>query len=416
MNEKFWVKFLRKMVRSPEDVPVFIGTQFQKNSMFAAVRTWPLWRDEKPLRKAISLLRLRWQPGQERLRSVAHEIFVHEVFGKEQDLGPELLDLITWHQSQEWDLNDLTPTDIEKADALSAFTVSTRIRLSKFESSPTRNLRLAHFTPFLMPLPFAMIVKVPVISFQHFLDVDHTFAFNSIRASKHPYADDLISYLYEILFLQQKIAVQLHELISNTSNVKNTKKENVLMNSEVDAIMIADSVFSYLKASLEKTIAMVGLVFEVRSLDSMKTHKQKMAALNRAIPDTQKRTDYGAFLLSFVDSDTLSELNNFRAGLLHKKGISGLQPHKYVNNATPEQELLSIFGFLHQQHAKNTAVLLSSLALLTDQLVLLEPPKITPAEIFSQFEQSIVKIAARIMKAMEDFDCEDDRTQETSND
>jgi hypothetical protein len=66
---------------------------------------------------------------------------------------------------------------------------------------------------------------------------------------------------------------------------------------------------------------------------------------------------------------------------LHKKGISELQPHNYVGEKAEKLPLLKIFNIVHEQHVKNTAVLICILAILTDELVRMVPPDIKPQDI-----------------------------------
>jgi hypothetical protein len=58
-----------------------------------------------------------------------------------------------------------------------------------------------------------------------------------------------------------------------------------------------------------------------------------------------------------------------------------LQPHNYFGTNNQTLPLLNIFEALHEQHAKNTAILICSLALLTDDLVDRKPPKMTNDEV-----------------------------------
>lgn len=390
-RDRFWEIGLRRLVRAPIDVPIFLGISTKRTSMFAAVRTAPLWRCESLSRKIRCILSLKWIPDTEALKAAGRELFLHEVFGEEEDFGPQFFRLSAWHESRNWDLAGLTEHDNKRVEALEAFTVLTRMRLSKFRSSPPLNLHLAIRNPILPITAIPMVAKIPVISFQYFLNIHATFAFASIRRSGHDQTDALISFLYELLFLQQKIAIALHEYIRLSAFSLTDKKDAALINAEVDAIMGADLIFSYLKASLEKTVAMTGLVFGIRNLESMKTHKSRYAALVAAIPEFQKNTPYGIFFLEFVKSENLQELNSYRSGLLHKRGIADLQPHNYVSKESKLVPFRKIFSILHEQHAKNTGVLLSALALLTDKLVEIDPPDMSQDDlrmIFSQDEMA----------------------------
>ena len=165
-------------------------------------------------------------------------------------------------------------------------------------------------------------------------------------------------YLYEILFLQQKIAIGLHEYLRLIAYSEDQKKDALFTQSEIDAIMNADLVFSYLKASIEKTIILIGLTHEIPSLESKKTHKAKLDALINGIPQKVTQQYYFQFVFEFIQSENIDEVNNYRSGLLHKKGISDLQPHNYVGEKSGTVPLKKIFQILHEQHSKNTAVLI----------------------------------------------------------
>jgi hypothetical protein len=218
-----------------------------------------------------------------------------------------------------------------------------------------------------------MMAKIPVTALRYFLDIHVHFAFNEIRRSKHPHADDLIALLYDTLFLQQKIAVALKKLLEHTAWAGAQKDGAILVAAELDAIMAADLLFAYEKASVEKTMAIVGHTLELR-LEDKKTHKKRLEQLKTALPESARNTPYVDLLLSLVSSDALKELNDYRSGLLHKKGIAELQPHNYAGMRGDANALLKLFSLLHEQHAKNTAILLAALALLTDDLVRRAPP------------------------------------------
>lgn len=253
-----------------------------------------------------------------------------------------------------------------------------------------------------MTLPFVMIPKIPIISFQYFLDVHSTFAFAAIRGARLPHSDRIIAYLYEVLFLQQKIAIALHEFARLAAFAGSEKERNLLINAEVDAIMGADAIFSYLKASVEKTIALVGLAFGIDNLDSKKTHERRLAALHAGIPQLYRDTFYCDFLLEFVKSENIEEINKYRLGLLHKMGIADLQPHNYVAVDVHKLPFRRLLDLLLEQHAKNTAVLLSALALLTDKLVEASPPAISQETLFDQLKDPLTTTLARIARGIED--------------
>ena len=139
-------------------------------------------------------------------------------FGGQGNLGDHILSLVAWHNSREWDLSSLTDSDRAKAQALESMTVLTRQRFGEVNSSPAMNLSLAERVPWMCLLVQPLIAKIPIISLRYYLDVHSTFAFNAIRKARHPEAEGLIAYLYEVLFLQQKIAIALNEYLRNAAH------------------------------------------------------------------------------------------------------------------------------------------------------------------------------------------------------
>jgi hypothetical protein len=332
------------------------------------------------MKKIISVLSLKYKPKDKNVLLVAQEILISDIVGSESDYGDKLIDLLSWHNSRKWKLNSLTKSDIEKADSLDAFALLIFNRIRN-RLSFRLNLDLYNIDPQICTLIYPMVVKVPIISFQYFLNIHKAYAFNSIRESEHPQANHLISYLYDILYLQQKIAYSLYDFSNQIIYAERNKKHNIVIGAELNALMSADLLFTYLKASIEKIIVFVGLIYNLHNLDSKKTHKSKINAILKGVPEIARRQFYFAFLMEFVKSENLEELNKYRSGILHKQGISDLQPHNYYGDKTNPLPLHKIFEAIHEQHAKNTAILICSLALLTDDLVSRKPPKMTNEEV-----------------------------------
>ncbi len=356
------------------EVLVMIGSKTQAGSMFAVIPTEQLWKNETLGLKLRSILSLKWKPSDDLLQKAAIDVFMRDIFGNKSDYADSLFKLIAWHNSREWDLTNLTESDKTKADALESMTVLTRMRYR--ETADILHLNLLEQVPFMCLLTHPMIVKIPVISLQYFLTIHSHFAFNAIRKAKHPNSDTLIDYLYEILYLQQKIAISLHEFLRLVDYSERKKKDALFINAEINAIMGADLVFSYLKASVEKIVVLIGLTHEINNLDSKPKHKAKLSALKEGLPKHLLDINYVQFMFDFFSSDNLDELNSYRSGLLHKRGISDLQPHNYVGKKADTVPLKKIFQILQEQHSKNTAVLLGALAILTDKLVELDRPDI----------------------------------------
>lgn len=354
------------------ELVAILGTKNQKGSMMSILKTNQLWRRESIRKKIKSLIFLDWVPTKEIFSNAAYETLMIDIFGTPEDYGNELYDLMDWHNSRDWNFDELSELDIKKADALQAISIIAHQRHREITSF-SLNLNLATRVPELCYLVNPMVIKIPVISMRYFLYIHCSYSFNSIRKAKHPFADDLISYLYEVLFIQQKIAISLHEYIRLIAYTEKQKMDALFINAEINAIMAADNIFSYLKASIEKIIILIGYTHGITNLDSKKTHKMKLAALTAAMPVAAMEQYYCLFVFEFIKSENLDELNNYRSGLLHKKGIADLQPHNYVAEKAEVVPLKKIFQVLLEQHAKNTAVLIGALAMLTDELVRLDP-------------------------------------------
>lgn len=372
--------FLERVLGAPPDVTVFLGGRPRQWAPYVRIESRALWAAESRANKARALLRGRWQPGEPLIQADAWVSYRRLYFGGDEDGGDHLAILNDWHFAREWDLDALTEKDRERADALATFTVLTHLRY-KHVASSRLNLRLAERVPYMADLVYPMVAKTPVFSLRYFLDLHAHYAFNAVRRAQHPHADDVIALLYDLLFLQQKTAIALLEYTRLMSHAELHKGAAQITNAEVEAIMAADGLFAYLKASVEKTIALVGATHGIRNLDAKKEHKKRVAALREGLPKGVENLPYGAFLFEMVGTEHLEDLNDYRTGLLHKKGIADLQPHAYVARDAMESPFRKVFGVLHEQHSKNTALLLVALALLTDKLVQLDRPPFGPEDI-----------------------------------
>lgn len=332
-----------------------------------------LWERDTTRNKLIALLKLKYNPNERLIMEVSNEIFREEFFGEKDDLALPLLDLMIWHQNRNWELKDIQKADIQKAEALEAMTNLTRQRYWDY-TSPNLNLRLVHKQPFITKLIFPVVAKTPIRSIQYFVDVHSRFAFNSIRKSGHQFSDDIISYLYEVLILNQKTANKLHSIIKLIHEAKNKKEQAILLRGEIDAISEVDLIVTYLKASIEKTTSLMGYTFSIPKLEDKKEHSKRVLSLEAKIPETVKKQSYYEFFIEYIGSSQLTKLNNYRTGILHKKGISKNQPQEFYKSNESYKQLSEMFDYLFEQHCKNSAILIASLALLTDELVKIDKP------------------------------------------
>lgn len=367
-----WIKFISK---KSDDFVVSLAKpeNMKKDCPVVTIPIQQIWKRDSRWKRIKAILRLNYQPDEYLIQKIAEEIFIEEFFGTIEDLAKPLFDLMVWHQNRKWELNNLSSEDQEKADALEAMTNLSRKRYWKY-TSPDLNLRLVQKQPIIAPLVYPVVAKTPVRSIQYFVDVHSRFAFNSIRKSKHKYASDLISYLYELLIIQQKVVISLHSLIRIIDNARTDKLNSILIKSEIDASLNIDSIVTYLKSSIEKSITLIGYTFCIPKLEDKKEHKKRISALENGIPDTTKQQPYYHFIDEYISSKRLEELNRFRTGILHKKGISTIQPHSFYRDNEAYKKIIDVFHFLFDQHCKNSTILIASLALLTDELVKLDKP------------------------------------------
>lgn len=403
--------FLERELRAPPDVTMFLGDRVREWAPYVRIESYALWRDEPLTRKLLALIRGRWRPSGSIIQSKAREAYTKFYFGGEEDCGEHLGILNDWHLRRVWELDALTDSDEARASALASFTGLTRLRYEQIAPTSALNLQLAVRTPWITDLIYPMVAKMPILSLRYFLDLHIHFAFNSIRRAKHPHGDDIISFLYDLLFLQQKTAIALLEYARLVAYAEKHKGDALLINAEVNAMMAADGLFAYLKASVEKTIALVGATHGIENLDAKKSHKKRVAALRAGLPPGVESLPYANFLFSMVGAENLEDLNNYRSGLLHKRGIADLQPHNYVGQSAQVIPLRKVFGVLHEQHSKNTALLLVALALLTDKLVELDPPTFALEDI--PHEHKLAELSKRLEREEEaaTLDIEDARTQ-----
>lgn len=372
MLSKLLIKYIFKY---DEEFCIFLGAVKQKGTPVALFSSQKIWSKEPLAKKIKSLLTLKWIPSDHLIQLATKETFNDTMFGNPSDYNEGLFKINAWHNSQKWNLENLTKEDLLKSDGLNALAVLVNTKHRKLTSNYL-HLNLYEKAPSICFLLHPMIIKIPVTSIQYYTNIHSAFAFNEIRQSNIANADDLISYIYDLQNIQQKTAIALHEFIYLIDYNEKNKGEALLTQAELSAISEAETILTNLKASIEKIIVILGLIFNLKNLETKKTHKSKLDALDKAIPEPVKKLHYYELIADLIKSESIEELNNYRTGLLHKKGISALQPHSYVGQNAQEIPLKEIFSFLIEQHSKNSAVIICTYALLTDELVKLKRPGI----------------------------------------
>jgi hypothetical protein len=366
---------IKYIFRFDKEFCIFLGTVKQKGSTVAIFSSQKIWEREPLLKKIKSIITLRWTPAKDLIQLAAKETLNEVMFGYPSDYNDGLFKINSWHNSQEWNLDKLTETDLQKSDGLNALMVLSNTKHRKL-TSDYLHINLFEKAPSICFLLHPMVVKIPVTSIQHYINIHSAFAFNEIRLANIENADDLISYIYELQYIQQKTAISLHELLYLIDYNEKNKGEALFIQAELSAINEAETILTNLKATIEKIIVVIGLIYNLKNLETKKTHKAKLDALDKAIPEGVKKLHYYELISDLIKSESIEELNNYRTGLLHKKGISTMQPHSYVGQKAQDVPLKEIFSFLIEQHSKNSAVIVCTYALLTDKLVELKRPSI----------------------------------------
>ena len=240
--------YLEHVLGTAPHVSVLLGDRPREQAPYVQIESLALWEAEPLSRKLLALLRGRWKPSEALIQSRGREAFRRFYFGGDEDAGDHLAIINDWHLRREWNLDSLTDADRDRAQALAALAVLTHRRYEHLKASPL-NLQLVIRSPYITDLVYPMVAKTPVLSLQYFLELHVSFTFNAVRHAKHEHADAVISFLYELLFLQQKTAVALLEYADLTTHAHRHKGDAWLLDAEVKAIMAADVLFGYLKAS-----------------------------------------------------------------------------------------------------------------------------------------------------------------------
>lgn len=309
----------------------------------------------------------RWQPAMEEIQSAARATLVD---GTPSDFATHLFALTNANSYVRWDLSSLTNGDKERLDGLSAMTMNTGRIFRRSRFSPALGLALRDRWPGICGLSYPMMLVFPVTGLRHYLKLHADCAFASIRASAHPRAEELIAFLYELLVLQQKSALSLLTYVDRMATAESKDDGSFFPPETSEAIMAADTVGAYLKATVEKTLAFAALAHCVDGLDDRGTHSKRMARFARGLDERGVGdTYYKDFLMEAFAAKNLTDINNLRTGVLHKKGFRDLQPHAYVGTSKDSHPFSRVFGLLHAQHARNTAALVVALALLCDELM-----------------------------------------------
>jgi hypothetical protein len=378
--QRVFARILRLLARQSED-PIVYLSPLGVGTLFVRVPLAEVWRKTPSSVRIGAVLRLRWHPDEKEIDAIGRASMCWSLFGDHADFGPPLLMLTSWRASECSMPPVSSDQDELKAEALEASGILTRIRIGEAHDHGQLALGLACTAPFVCDLVFPLSVKTPVLALRTHLEVDARFAFRSVREANHPLADNIVAFLYELLLLQQKTVATLDEFLRAADYARRHKRQSMLIVAELNATMFAETVFMYLKATIEKTLALVGNTLGLPQIENYKEHKKRVEALRRHLPEPMQTLPYVAYLLELLASENHRDVNAFRSGILHKKGIADLQPHSYVSTHPDQSPLWAVFSVMKEQHMKNTAALIAALAILTDDLVERCQPRTTLADL-----------------------------------
>ena len=322
-----------------------------------------------------------------RIGNLVTRIAYDEIFGYDSDFGKTLFAINMESGKKNWDVEKhLTPKDLEKADAIGTLKILIRNRFIGLESKPPLSMSLFHAYPEVCLTIIPMTSYVLVQSICYFVDVNPHYTFSAIRKSNHPNKDDLIAYLYELLDLQAKNAMSLLELLELCHTIQQKKSDSALIREELDATEKANLLIIRLKSFIEKVTAFVGAMYGDTSVDSASKHKAREKKIEKHIKERHKKHPYYQLFTAYIKQENFAELDNFRTGVLHKKGSSHVQPHSFVGKKFDETPIRKLLGLILEHRQRSSIALVSALAIMTDELVNLEPPEKRFAMLLDLFE------------------------------
>ena len=374
-----------------EDFVVPMSAPVKKGSLTAIVYAKDLW-DKHPLSYRLkSLLKGVFQPSDEILFTEAESVLLESHFGSDSDFGRVLLQLTVAKETlPPMDDKVYSELDADRAHALQVMAYQHTNKLRQIESNFPLGLSLVDYGVEFAFLTVPMTVAVPVHSIRWFIDIDYLRAMFNIRRAIPDRGDQVGDYLYEVCILQVKTSAALDKIREATAETDSDKSDSLFGSSEIDIIVATDSVISYLKATTEKILMLLASAYGIPNLDSETKHKKRVAKLQKHLPNWTRKAYYFDTIWELLSADNLESLNNFRTGLLHKKGVSQLQPHSFVGIRPEDQPSRNLLQFSHEQHRRNSLALLCVLALVVDEIVQKKEPSFSPN--FNLYQHLITRV------------------------
>ena len=326
--------------------------------------------------------------SEDEIFKAAYELFMDEYFGtSSEEFSEGLFCLMKWHfDNNYFDNSLLLESDIERCFAISAFSSLNLQYISASTLTYYPILSIDENYREYMILLIPMIVKVPIVSIKRCIEIDSWYIFSKVRESEHKYADEIISYLYEIQVTNYKLYRSFIKVNEFIERIESTEL-SILDNDKVDLIFHLEYITIFIKSIIEKIIVVLAYSYEINTIENRKTHKSRISLLNENIDLHIKEQFYYEDFLKFISSENIETLNRIRTGILHKKGVSKIQIHKVIEFDI--NELGNLVGMLWGYFEHTTVATICMLSMLTDKLVAMDPPAISfdelPTECFEEY-------------------------------
>lgn len=369
---KLWWKI---RFRDPQDLIVVLG-KLAENGSLAVLYHYSIWKELTFIQKIKATFSEEWPPKEFDHSTMAHEVFLDEVFGGRGIVPLLLFDIAQQRETLHTEFNFLTESDLDKARGINASAHMLFRKYKPIHSNPRFDIEIGD-DHFFQELLINISSKFPIYNIRYFLHVNVFFAFDEIRRLKIDKDDELIDALYDLLYIQQKISSSLFECVNMMAKIQSDKvnqKNTYLIYEQIKLGKELESIIVMQKATIEKMIALLSLVYSSQANNEVKRNDSRLKKLDQNIPEEWKNSEYYKFLFDHLKREGYADLEELRTKILHWVGDERLQPH-YYSKRTSEENLhfnLEIYGEVMKFHHLNTLALISSLALITDKLMSLE--------------------------------------------
>lgn len=369
--------FIRFRKRPDRIVP--LGGELHVGGSMAVLYHETIWNALSWKQKVKAIFSSEWPPKCFNIAPMAKDVYLEEIFGGHSVISELLFDIGRQRETNTTEYKHLTPADLEKAHGLNSTAHLLLQKYKGFDSNPKFYIEFEGEID-LQELLINISSKFPIYNVKYFLHVKVYFAFDEIRRLNISKADDIISALYDLLYLQQKISSSLFEAVGKMAKIHSARskdKTNVLNYEQIGLGKELESIIVMQKSTIEKIIALLSLAYFEELNNLKKGSDSKVKRLENTIPEFLKASEYFHFLFKHLKRDGYQDLEDLRTKILHWVGEERLQPHSYMKRSLEENDILNleIYNDVIRFHYLNTLALISCLAMLTDKFMILESPE-----------------------------------------